>query len=263
MKLVCDLSFTARPLRPRTAQTPFSPAQLFAAGEPGIWLDPSDLSTLFQDAAGTQPVTAPGQPVGCVLDKSGQGHHAVQPAAGARPVWRIDAEGRPHLDFDGNDDFLTSPLTGLGRSDIAAAFAAGYWRAALSTGYVANASGGAANGNDRSFNLLLANTGNAAEVRVGGAGGNNDSTLNGATHGCVAAAWNRMTGTGSIAWNGGAAAAMSLGPLSQTEPLNIGRRVGGAFLHGRIYGLVARLAPTGAGELGALSQWIAQKTGVV
>jgi hypothetical protein len=43
---------------------------LFAASEPGVWFDPSDLTTLFQDSAGTTPVTAPGQPVGLMLDKS-------------------------------------------------------------------------------------------------------------------------------------------------------------------------------------------------
>lgn len=47
----------------------FNPRSLFAAGEQGIWLDPSDFSTLFQDAAGTTPVTALGQPVGLMLDK--------------------------------------------------------------------------------------------------------------------------------------------------------------------------------------------------
>ncbi len=45
------------------------PRSLFAAGEQGIWLDPSDFSTLFQDSAGTTPVTALGQPVGLALDK--------------------------------------------------------------------------------------------------------------------------------------------------------------------------------------------------
>lgn len=43
---------------------------LFAAGEQGVWYDPSDLTTLFQDSAGTQPVTAVEQPVGLMLDKS-------------------------------------------------------------------------------------------------------------------------------------------------------------------------------------------------
>jgi hypothetical protein len=34
------------------------------------WYDPSDRTTLYQDSAGTTPVTAAGQPVGLVLDKS-------------------------------------------------------------------------------------------------------------------------------------------------------------------------------------------------
>lgn len=42
---------------------------LFAYGEQGAWYDPSDLSTLYQDSAGTTPVTAVGQPVGLMLDK--------------------------------------------------------------------------------------------------------------------------------------------------------------------------------------------------
>lgn len=48
----------------------FSPATLFRDGSEGVWYDPSDLSTMFQDSAGTQPVTTPGQPVGLLLDKS-------------------------------------------------------------------------------------------------------------------------------------------------------------------------------------------------
>ena len=48
----------------------FNPRTLFSASEPGAWYDPSDMSTLFQDAAGTTPVTAVGQPVGLRLDKS-------------------------------------------------------------------------------------------------------------------------------------------------------------------------------------------------
>jgi hypothetical protein len=43
---------------------------LFEAGEQGAWYDPSDLTTLFQDTAGTTPVTTTGQSVGLMLDKS-------------------------------------------------------------------------------------------------------------------------------------------------------------------------------------------------
>ena len=48
----------------------FTPDALFAANEQGAWYDPSDMSKLFQDAAGTTPVTAVEQPVGLMLDKS-------------------------------------------------------------------------------------------------------------------------------------------------------------------------------------------------
>ena len=37
---------------------------------PDVWYDPSDLSSLFQDSAGTTPVTALEQPVGLMMDKS-------------------------------------------------------------------------------------------------------------------------------------------------------------------------------------------------
>ena len=87
----------------------FDPASLFAQGEQGVWYDPSDLSTLFQDAAGTVPVTAVEQPVGRILDKSGRGFHATQATATSRPVLRQDGNGKHYLYFDGVDDFLVTP----------------------------------------------------------------------------------------------------------------------------------------------------------
>lgn len=46
-----------------------TPLNLFSASEQGAWYDPSDFSTMYQDSAGTTPVTAVGQPVGLMLDK--------------------------------------------------------------------------------------------------------------------------------------------------------------------------------------------------
>lgn len=43
---------------------------LFSNGEQGFVYDPNDLSTMYQDAAGTVPVTGAGQAVGVMLDKS-------------------------------------------------------------------------------------------------------------------------------------------------------------------------------------------------
>jgi len=48
--------------------------------------DPQDLSTLFQDAAGTIPVTGVEQPVGLMLDMGGGNYHASQSVSASRPV---------------------------------------------------------------------------------------------------------------------------------------------------------------------------------
>lgn len=53
-----------------TGGTTFSPASLFSSGEQGVWYDPSDFSTMFQDASGTTQVTGENQSVGLILDKS-------------------------------------------------------------------------------------------------------------------------------------------------------------------------------------------------
>ena len=52
----------------------------------GAWFDPEDMSTMYQDAAGTTPVTALEQPVGLWLDKSGNGNHAIQSITASRPT---------------------------------------------------------------------------------------------------------------------------------------------------------------------------------
>lgn len=61
--------------------------KLFSNNEQGFFYDPSDLSTMFQDAAGTIPVTAAGQPVGLILDKSGRNNHARQTTSASRPIF--------------------------------------------------------------------------------------------------------------------------------------------------------------------------------
>jgi hypothetical protein len=89
---------------------PWSPAFLFSAGEQGFWYDPSDLSTLFQDAAGSTPVTAVEQPVRLMLDKSGRGNHATASSDAARPVLRQAVTGEYFLVFDGVDDTMAATI---------------------------------------------------------------------------------------------------------------------------------------------------------
>lgn len=61
------------------------PAALFGAGTGGAWHDPG--RGLFQDIAGTLPVSAPGQTVALMRDLSGSGRDATQATAAARPVF--------------------------------------------------------------------------------------------------------------------------------------------------------------------------------
>ena len=48
----------------------FRMLDLFSNGKRGVWYDPSDLSTMYQESTGGTPVTADNQPVGLMLDKS-------------------------------------------------------------------------------------------------------------------------------------------------------------------------------------------------
>ena len=89
--------------------TIFYPTALFASGEKGVWFDANDRSTLFQDAAGTIPVTATGQKVGKWLDKSGNNNHATQSNIAFQPTYQIDDEGNPNVTFSGSYTQLVTP----------------------------------------------------------------------------------------------------------------------------------------------------------
>ncbi|WP_343078783.1 hypothetical protein [Ostreiculturibacter nitratireducens] len=70
-----------------------------------VWLDPSDLSTLWQDTAGTIPVTADGQPVARINNKGTAGGFFSQGGASYRPLYK--ASGGLHwLQADGSNDCL-------------------------------------------------------------------------------------------------------------------------------------------------------------
>jgi len=83
----------------------FDPVDLFRTGRVGAAYAPWDISTLFQDSAGTTPVTASGDPVGLMLDVSGNGFHATQTTAASRPLYRF-TNGTHKLEFDGVNNYL-------------------------------------------------------------------------------------------------------------------------------------------------------------
>lgn len=102
LSLGTGLGLTAQP----STVAPFSPGDLTLAA----WYDPSDLSTLWQDAAGTTPVTSDSDPVGRIDDKSGNGRHATQGTAGSRPLYHVSG-GVHWLEFDGTDDGLQAAFS--------------------------------------------------------------------------------------------------------------------------------------------------------
>lgn len=82
---------------------------IFRSATQGFWYDPSDFSTMFQDSAGTTPVTAAGQPVGKILDKSPFENHLTQATGAFRPTLEQDALGYYYLAFDGTQ-FLSATI---------------------------------------------------------------------------------------------------------------------------------------------------------
>lgn len=86
------------------AREGFNPALLFRTGTKGLWLDPSDIATLWQVNTRTTPVTADADVVGYVDDKSGSTRDFTA-ALTARPLYKT-TDGIPSLLFDGSNDVL-------------------------------------------------------------------------------------------------------------------------------------------------------------
>lgn len=87
-----------------------------STGANGAYYTPWDKSTLFQDAAGTIPVVNNGDPVGLMLDASGNAHHLSETISSRRPQYKTD--GTYHwLDFDGVGDRL-STLLDFSQADV-------------------------------------------------------------------------------------------------------------------------------------------------
>jgi hypothetical protein len=218
----------------RTPRPPFSPAALFANGELGMWLDPSDLPTMFQDANGTIPAEI-GLPVGRINDKSGRNWDVTQGSASARPVLQQDPAGRPYLEFDGVNDrlmTLTVPL-GSGWDRVSAVRQTG-WTSGRRIFSGAGTAG------------ILQQT--SASPGLALFDGSLGPANNGAALGAAAVLFERHAGASSLlAVNGGAAAAGNSGGNSAAS-VCIGADTGGgnaAAFH--LYGLCLVKATLGEG----------------
>lgn len=231
----------------------------------GIWLDPSDLGSMFQDSIATIPVTAPGQPVGLIRDKSGNGRNFTAGGA-ARPTLGL-ASGKYYLDFAG-----AQAMTGL-QMDLSAVdqvMACMGLReinnAAQAFVYEFSASLGTNNG---SFNLQAPNA---------AAGLNGSFASKGTAAATASGAIGAPPQTKVITGIGEIVSPSAIFRVNGVQLANVvtsqgtgnygnyshylgARAAAGSFFVGRVYQLIVRGGPTTAAELAETESFVNGKTG--
>jgi hypothetical protein len=239
-------------------------APLFAAGEQGVWYDPSDLTTLFQDSAGTTPVTAAGQPVGKMLDKSGRGNHATQSISLQCPTYQIDGTGRPYLSFDGIDDWMSASALNLAATEDLTVFAGVRKLTNAARQMVAESAALGA----FQLNAPASTTG---EFTFGSKGSATQSAIASSAP-FAAPVTTILTGIGKISTDttilrvngtqaGSSSADQGTGNYG-SGPLYIGRRDGGTLhFNGNLYSLIVRGAQSTSAQIAATEAWVNAKTG--
>lgn len=246
-----------------------NPATFFAGGVPGLVYDLSDISTLFQDAAGTTPVTSVGDPVGRILDKSGNGNHATQSNASARPTFQ-QSGGLSFLSFDGSSDNLVTASINFTSTDKMTVCAGVKKQSDVARGVVAEFGdlGSPAQGMF-SLNAPRLNAAPGFGYIVTGSG----SALNVTVSGYPAPTANVLTGISSISDDvqtlrvdgvvaGTSSADQGTGNYGNYA-LCIGSRSGSSlFFNGHLHGLIVLGAQATDWQIWAAEQWMAQRTGI-
>lgn len=249
----------------------FNPLSLFANGEQGVWFDPNDFSTLFQDISGTTPVTAAGQPVRLIRDKSGRGNHITFLSDAARPLLKLNATtGAYYLESDGVDDGGVTAAINFTGTDKVSAFT-GIRKISDATSAVVfelSVDAGLSNG---SFSLLAPSASGANSYRFTSRG----TLLQVAGTGVFAAAPNTsvITGVGDI--SGDSVLLLANGAVIETTtgnqgagnygtyPLYLFRRGGTtAPWAGHFYGLIIVSRLLTAVETSEVNKMFAKYTGV-
>ena len=240
---------------------------LFAAGEPGAWYDPSDFSTLFQDSAGITPVTAYGQSVGLMRDKSGRGNHASQATAGSRPVLTQDSGGHSYLAFNG-----TSSAMQTGSIDFTATdkmtVVAGVKKLNDATGIIAELSATTDTTNPGSFVVhsasgvyVVAAARTATNIRsYTGYTAPSSNVISTLVDFAVSGAGEITTRINALAVSAGTGDA-GTGPFGN-YPLFIGaRNAASLFFNGNLYGLIVCGAQSNAAQITSSESYMNSKTG--
>ena len=251
----------------------FKPSSLFTTGVNGAWYDPSDFSTMFQDGAGTVPVTAVGQPVGRILDKSGRGNHAYNPSGNSAncPVLQQDGTGRYYLSFNGVNQWLQTNSIDFTYGDKMFVSAGVRKLSDAATATIVELSNSATSGaNPGSFVLRAPDGAGAATYGGWSCGSIQVQAVTSATYpspdtkvltlitnigGKTVAVMGNSTQIATTNFNQGTG---NYG----NHPLYIGARAGTSmFFNGPLYGLVVAGKAASASEIASTEAWLNQKTG--
>lgn len=234
-----------------------------AAQRPLLWYDPSDWKTLFQDSAGTIPVTAVNDPVGLMLDKSGNGYHASQSTAINRPTLSLDASGKYRLLFNGTNSRMSTAAIDLSSTNKLTIIAGVSKESDAASGIIAEFSANASTNNGAFYLLASDSAGQNYRVLVRG------SAIGGAIPGSIAApdvsviaTTATLAATGAFLLRRDAVQHTSSTPAFGAvnfgnHSLYIGARSGG-FIHfnGGLYGLIIRSVISTTAEIETAEQYM-------
>ena len=243
-------------------------AKLFSNGEQGFFYDPNDLSTMFQDTAGIVPVTAVGQPVGLIRDKSGRNNHAYQTTSASRPILRKNAvTGANYLEFDGSDDSLQTDSIDFTATDKVSLFAGVRRLSDVGVSIIAEFSTNSAI-NTNSFYLVgLSNSALQFNSRGSGNSATTSSQRFPAPAPVVISSIGDISGKVSKIRANGGGYAVNVGDQGTGNygnyPLYIGRRGGTALpFNGHIYGLIGIGKLVSDNEIVNIEKELAKRVGV-
>lgn len=239
-------------------------AAIFAAtpGRKG-WYDPSDISTLFQDTAGTTPVTSPGQGIGRISDKGGEGYHATQGTLANQSLWQTT-----YSTFDGVNDSWAIPAIDFTTTDKITVVS-GIYKNSDATAQRIWVTTAAPATTDGTFDLLAVYGGGLPQAGIGSRGVTQRAVV---PVGAASPGPYVISGIGNI--GAPLAQVRSNGVSAQTVATQGGGTygnhassigsVGGlnSFLNGRFYGLMIFGRLLSPDELALCERYMAQKMGI-
>lgn len=249
---------------------PFAPVSLHsgvAALSPKVWYDTSDWDSLYQDSAGTTPVTAVGDPVGLMLDKSGNGFHASQSVSINRPTLEQDADGKYYLEFNGTNSRMTTSAIDLSGTNKITLIAGVSKVSDAASGIIAEFSANATTNNGAFY--LLASNGSAANYRVLVKGVNTASS----TPTVAAPDVSVFSTTATLSVSGAFLVRRDAAQITNSafdfgvgnfgnHQLFIGHRSGGSLhFNGGLYGFILRAADSTLAEIQNAEKYMNLKSG--